>query len=93
MVPLHGRSGSTGEIPKSPAVSPRPRGGIKSEGDDGSLLPSEGMDLKLHLSQLERELICASLSNTNGVVAHAAKLLRMRRTTLVEKMRKYQIAR
>jgi len=33
------------------------------------------------------------LEEANGIVAHAASLLKMRRTTLVEKMRKYNIRR
>jgi sigma-54 specific flagellar transcriptional regulator A len=56
-------------------------------------LPSEGLDLKEHLSQLELSLIQQALEDSNGVVAHAAKKLCMRRTTLVEKMRKYDLQR
>ena len=56
-------------------------------------LPKEGIDLKEHLRYTEISLIRQALSESNGVVARAAKLLRMRRTTLVEKMRKYNIAR
>lgn len=54
-------------------------------------LPEEGIDLREHLSSLECELIKQALQESNGVVAHAANLLRMRRTTLVEKLRKYGI--
>lgn len=56
-------------------------------------LPREGMDLKEHLIHLERDLIRQALDECNGVVARAAKLLKMRRTTLVEKMRKHDIQR
>ncbi|GAB6040636.1 sigma-54 dependent transcriptional regulator [Endothiovibrio diazotrophicus] len=56
-----------------------------------SQLPSDGLDLKEHLAQLEIQLIKQALDESNGVVAHAAKLLKMRRTTLVEKLRKYGI--
>jgi sigma-54 specific flagellar transcriptional regulator A len=56
-------------------------------------LPNEGLDLKEHLSQLEVNLIRQALDQANGVVAHAAQILRMRRTTLVEKLRKYGLAR
>ena len=52
-------------------------------------LPSDGLDLKEHLAQMEILLIKQALDESNGVVAHAAKLLKMRRTTLVEKLRKY----
>lgn len=56
-------------------------------------LPSEGIDLKEHLTNLEYSLIKQALDEANGVVAHAAKRLQMRRTTLVEKMRKYGLQR
>ena len=38
-------------------------------------------------------LIRAALAQAGGVVAHAAPLLGLRRTTLVEKLRKYGIER
>jgi sigma-54 specific flagellar transcriptional regulator A len=52
-------------------------------------LSEQGLDLKEHLAQLEVQLIRQALDATGGVVAHAAKLLKMRRTTLVEKLKKY----
>jgi sigma-54 specific flagellar transcriptional regulator A len=56
-------------------------------------LPHEGIDLKEHLNCLEQDLIRQALDEADGVVAHAAKRLKMRRTTLVEKMRKYGMHR
>jgi len=56
-------------------------------------LPNEGLDLKAHLSHLEQNLIRQALDDCDGVVAHAAKKLKMRRTTLVEKLRKYGLHR
>ena len=56
-------------------------------------LPEEGIDLKAHLLDLESNLIKQALEESNGVVAHAAQRLNMRRTTLVEKMRKYGLQR
>ena len=56
-------------------------------------LPEEGLDLKQHIVAIETSLIEQALSRTNNVVARAATLLSMRRTTLVEKMRKYAIER
>ncbi|MCK4841572.1 MAG: sigma-54-dependent Fis family transcriptional regulator [Methylococcales bacterium] len=56
-----------------------------------SKLPSEGMDLKGYLNEMEINLIQQALTESDGVVAHAAKLLNMRRTTLVEKLRKYDL--
>ena len=52
-------------------------------------LPCHGLNLKRYVTQVEKCLIRQALSRTDGVVAHAAKLLGLRRTTLVEKLRKY----
>ena len=57
-----------------------------------SRLPEKGMDLKEYLNNLEIDLIQQALQECKGVVAHAATLLNMRRTTLVEKMRKYELS-
>lgn len=56
-------------------------------------LPREGMDLKEHINNLEYNLIKQALEDADGVVAHAANRLKLRRTTLVEKMRKYGLQR
>ncbi len=55
-------------------------------------LPFEGLDLKEHLNRIEYTLIKRALDESEGVVAQAAKRLHLGRTTLVEKMRKYQIS-
>jgi sigma-54 dependent transcriptional regulator, flagellar regulatory protein len=57
-----------------------------------ALLPESGLDLKAHLAGIERRLIEQALGRAGGVVAHAARLLNLRRTTLVEKMRKLGMA-
>ncbi|QDE40551.1 sigma-54-dependent Fis family transcriptional regulator [Luteibacter pinisoli] len=59
---------------------------------DPSVLPQGGLDLKDHLAGIEIGLIRQALDSANGVVAHAAKLLRVQRTTLVEKLRKYGLS-
>lgn len=56
-------------------------------------LPRDGIDMKKYLTSIEKSLIQQALSKTNNVVAHAASMLHLRRTTLVEKMRKYRIDR
>ncbi len=56
-------------------------------------LPRGGIDLKEHLTHLEYTLIKQALDETNWIVAHAAKRLKMGRTTLVEKMRKFEMHR
>ncbi len=60
---------------------------------DISQLPTSGIDMKRYLTAIEVSLIEQALSKTNNVVARAATMLNMRRTTLVEKMRKYEIER
>ena len=59
----------------------------------GAMLPPEGLDLKDYLGGLEQSLIQQALDDANGIVARAAERLRIRRTTLVEKMRKYGMSR
>ncbi|WP_298440433.1 sigma-54 dependent transcriptional regulator [uncultured Ferrimonas sp.] len=54
-----------------------------------SELPQDGVNLKDMLSELEIDMIRQALDQGGNVVARAAELLGMRRTTLVEKMRKY----
>ena len=49
-------------------------------------------NLKDHLQSLEKDLIGQAMQASDGVVAGAARLLNVRRTTLVEKISKYQIA-
>jgi len=57
--------------------------------DSPALLPVNGIDLKDYLGNLEKSLIQQALDESSGVVARAAEKLRIRRTTLVEKVRKY----
>ncbi|HET8691349.1 MAG TPA: sigma-54 dependent transcriptional regulator [Steroidobacteraceae bacterium] len=53
-------------------------------------LPEEGVDLRKHLAQLEATMIREALARC-GSVAAAARLLRLQRTTMVEKLRKYRL--
>jgi sigma-54 specific flagellar transcriptional regulator A len=55
-------------------------------------LPEDGLDLRAHLLTIERQLIEQALQRSRGTVAQAARLLNLRRTTLVEKMRKLGMA-
>ncbi|OLQ89218.1 sigma-54-dependent Fis family transcriptional regulator [Vibrio ponticus] len=56
-------------------------------------LPPEGVNLKEMLADLEVNMINQALDAQGGIVARAADMLGMRRTTLVEKMRKYNLQR
>lgn len=52
----------------------------------------QGLDLKSFLVEMEIQLIQQALNQTQGNVSQAAKLLKTNRTTLVEKIRKYELA-
>ncbi len=54
-------------------------------------LPNQGLDLRSHLYDIERALIRQAMDRAGGTVAHAARLLQLRRTTLVEKLRKFEM--
>lgn len=69
------KSGSKTATPAAPKWTP-------------AMLPAEGLDLKDYLAN--PGLIQQALDDAGGVVARAAERLRIRRTTLVEKMRKYR---
>ncbi|WP_440055639.1 sigma-54 dependent transcriptional regulator [Pseudoalteromonas sp. T1lg65] len=60
---------------------------------DPGLLPEEGIELKEYLAELEISLISQALNRYDYVVARAAEILGVRRTTLVEKMKKYNLNR
>ncbi len=54
-----------------------------------ALLPAGPFDLKLHLEDIEQALIAQAMAESDQVVARAAQRLGLRRTTLVEKLKKY----
>jgi len=76
-----------------PATPSAERSGAEqgSTHSDPALLPIDGIDLRAHLTTIERRLIEQALERSGGTVAHAARLLGLRRTTLVEKMRKLEM--
>jgi len=77
-----------------PAVSaPLPSAVVAAAVTPADRLPESGIDLREHIAQIELNLIRDALDRAGGVVAHAAQLLGLRRTTLVEKLRKYGIER
>ena len=54
-------------------------------------LPPDGISLKQHLIEIERSLIEQALSRTQGNVSQTARLLQLQRTTLIEKINKYEL--
>ena len=55
----------------------------------GPEFPDEGLELKQHLLEIERRLIKQALSKSEGNVSKTARLLSLRRTTLIEKINKH----
>ncbi len=51
-------------------------------------LPEEGIDFQHYVSSIERQLILQSLERTGGNKGRAAQLLNLKRTTLVEKLKR-----
>jgi len=51
----------------------------------------ETIDVRRHLQDIEIILIEAALEKSNGMISHAADALKLRRTTLIEKMKKFMI--
>jgi transcriptional regulator with PAS, ATPase and Fis domain len=51
-------------------------------------LPEDGLDLDAFIADIERDLIQRSLERTGGNKGKAARLLNLKRTTLVEKLKR-----
>jgi sigma-54 specific flagellar transcriptional regulator A len=54
-------------------------------------LPAEGVSLKQRLADIERNYIAQALDMSDGNVSKTAKLLSLQRTTLIEKINKYDL--
>ena len=54
-------------------------------------LPPQGISLKERLADIERDLITQALTRTDGNVSQTARLLNLQRTTLIEKINKYEL--
>ncbi len=99
LVAERSRRATAPEVELSPAgelaVLGQTAASIVVEYDDSSgnaaVLPAAGIDLRAHLDTIERRLIEQALQRSDGIVAHAARLLGLRRTTLVEKLRKFSL--
>ena len=54
-------------------------------------LPEEGFDYNAAVTQFEKGLLLKALELSGGVKNKAAKLLALNRTTLVEKLKRFQL--
>jgi DNA-binding NtrC family response regulator len=68
------------EIQSAPAAAEGPNGWF----------PDEGMDLERYIEGVELSLIKRSLERTHGNKVQAAKLLNLKRTTLIEKLKRLE---
>ena len=59
-------------------------------GKDDSWLPDEGLDFESYIGGLELAIIRRSLEKTHGNKRQAAKLLNLKRTTLIEKLKRLE---
>ncbi len=64
---------------------------IPKSSEPPAILPEDGLSLSEAVEQFEKTLILQALERTNGVKNRAAKLLKMNRTTLIEKMKKMKL--
>jgi sigma-54 specific flagellar transcriptional regulator A len=83
---------AAGEEPDADEQEVLPSGVWNLSDESPTRLPENGVDLRAHLTHIERTLISQALERSGGTVAHAARLLSLRRTTLVEKLRKLGMA-
>jgi DNA-binding NtrC family response regulator len=56
-------------------------------------IPESGISFNTAVSEFEKELILRALNKTDWIKNRAAKLLQLKRTTLIEKMKKIQLTR
>jgi DNA-binding NtrC family response regulator len=54
-------------------------------------IPDEGIDFNTEISELERKLIVESMRKAKGNKREAAQLLQLKRTTLIEKLRRFSM--
>ncbi len=82
---------SEGEVIDAADLPDKFRGGTPAAPAPAPEFPDQGTDLNAAVQALERTLILQALQRSNWVKSRAARLLRLNRTTLLEKMRKQDI--
>ena len=92
-------AGSTEELSDSEQVERYANAHLNNEVEQTILLaqgggpfPEEGLQLKQHLLDIERNLIRHALSSAEGNVSKTARMLNLQRTTLIEKINKHGLA-
>jgi DNA-binding NtrC family response regulator len=59
---------------------------------DAFVLPEDGIDFEAYVEKVERDLIGQALAQSGGKKGHAARLLNLKRTTLVDKLKRLERA-
>jgi sigma-54 dependent transcriptional regulator, flagellar regulatory protein len=74
------------DLPENIRLYPGPR-----ERPRGKAEPEEGISFQTAVAEFEKALILSALERAGGVKNRAAELLQMKRTTLVEKIKRYNL--
>jgi DNA-binding NtrC family response regulator len=83
--------GNTIEISDLPTDIGKADPGSQEAAFAGPKLTEQGIDMPQFVAGIERNLILSALALANGVKARAATLLSIKRTTLVEKIKRLKI--
>ncbi len=80
-------------VPSSPAAAPASAEDTAAPASPFAKTPAPGrpIDLKREIETIELEQIHVALDLADGIISEAARLLTLKRTTLIEKMRKYGV--
>jgi len=73
-----------------PEIQQAREGALSAAVSAGVPLPDDGMNLDMFIANIERDLIHRSLERTGGNKGEAARLLGLKRTTLVEKLKRLE---
>ncbi len=76
-----------------PAAEPAPQPAPEQAEEQSAAIGEAPVDLRKMMADLEYRYIAEALRASEGVVADAARLLSLQRTTLIEKMRKHGLAK
>ncbi len=71
-------------------LSPEVQQAAPCEVPSSPILPEEGLDFQTYIGRIERDVILQSLERTRGNKGAAARLLGLKRTTLVEKLKRLE---
>jgi DNA-binding NtrC family response regulator len=71
-------------------LTPEVQQASEQEASPDLTLPEDGIDFEHYVNRIERELIRRALEKTGGNKGQASRLLNLKRTTLVEKLKRLE---